>query len=107
MITSLMRSTSLICPSGKSTAASPVRKKPSGIITRAVSSGWVQYPAMTCGPFTHNSPASLHHLLGDGALAIERVGGDDRAVQRQHLQQLWHSGDLIRLSRAREDVRPS
>src|SRR3954469_18938672 len=40
----------------------------------------------------------LHHLLGDGALAIERVGGDDRAVQRQHLQQLWHSGDLFDLS---------
>ena len=40
--------------------------------------------------------ALIDDLLGDGALAIERVGGHDRPFQRQHLQQLRHRGDLVR-----------
>ena len=41
--------------------------------------------------------ALIDDLLGDGALAIERVGGHDRPFQPQHLQQLWHGGYLVRL----------
>ena len=39
----------------------------------------------------------VHDLLRDGALAIERVGGHNGALQRQHLQQFRHCGDLVRL----------
>src|SRR5918996_759245 len=37
---------------------SPDLKKPSGVITLAVSSGRFQYPAMTCGPLMQISPTS-------------------------------------------------
>ena len=39
--------------------------------------------------------ALLDDLLGDRALAVERIGGHDRAFQRQHGQQLRHRGDLV------------
>lgn len=41
--------------------------------------------------------AAIDDLLGDGALAVERVDGHDRALERQHLQQLRHRGDLVGL----------
>ena len=42
--------------------------------------------------------ALFHHLFGDVALAVHRVGGDDGALERQHLQKLGHGGDLVRLA---------
>ena len=41
--------------------------------------------------------ALIDDLLSDRTLAVERIGGHDRAFQRQHLQQLRHRGDLVRL----------
>ena len=41
--------------------------------------------------------ALVADLPGDGALAVERIGGHDRALQREHRQQLRHRGDLVRL----------
>ena len=41
--------------------------------------------------------ALTNDLLCDRALAVERVSGHDRALQRQHLQKLRHGGDLVRL----------
>ena len=40
--------------------------------------------------------ALFDDLFGDRALAIERVDGHDRPLQRQHLQELWHGRDLVR-----------
>ena len=37
------------------------------------------------------------HLCRDGALAVQRVGSDDAAFQRQQFQQLGHCGDLVGL----------
>ena len=48
--------------------------------------------------------ALIDDLLSDRALAVECIGGHDRAFQRQHLQQLRHSGDLVRLG-IRSDLR--
>lgn len=39
----------------------------------------------------------LPDLLGDGVLAVERVGGHDSAFQHQHGQRLWHFRDFVRL----------
>ena len=47
--------------------------------------------------------ALIDDLLSDGALAVERVHGHDRALQRQHRQQFRHRGDLVRL-RIRSDL---
>ena len=41
--------------------------------------------------------ALIDDLLGDGALAIERVGSHDRSFQPQHLQQFRHGGNFVRL----------
>ena len=41
--------------------------------------------------------ALLDNLGGYGALAVERVGGDDAALQRKQFQQLRHGGDLVGL----------
>ena len=41
--------------------------------------------------------ALIDDLLGDVALAVERVDGHDRALEREHLQQLRHRGDLVGL----------
>jgi hypothetical protein len=41
--------------------------------------------------------ALIDDLPGNGTLAVERVGGHDRALQCEHLQKLRHGGDLIRL----------
>ncbi len=39
--------------------------------------------------------ALIGDLGGDRALAVERVRGHDRALQRQHRQQFGHRGDLV------------
>jgi hypothetical protein len=41
--------------------------------------------------------ALIDDLLGNRALTVERVGGHDGTLQRQHLQQLRHRGNLVRL----------
>jgi hypothetical protein len=46
----------------------------------------------------HVVAALLDDLLGDLALAVERVHGNDAALERQHLRQSWYGGDLIGLS---------
>jgi GT2 family glycosyltransferase len=45
----------------------------------------------------HVIAALIDDLLGDGALAVERVGGNDRALQAEHAEQLGHGGDLFSL----------
>ena len=42
--------------------------------------------------------APIHNLLSDRPLAVHRIHGDDRVLQRQHRQQFRHRGDLIRFS---------
>jgi hypothetical protein len=34
-------------------------------------------------------------LFGGGPLAVEGIDGHDRALERQHLEQLGHGGDLV------------
>ena len=46
----------------------------------------------------------IDDLLSDRTLAVQRVGGHDRALQRQHLQQRRHGGDLVGLG-VRGDLR--
>jgi hypothetical protein len=41
--------------------------------------------------------ALIDDLLGDRALAVQRIGRHDGAFQRQHLQQRRHGGDFIGL----------
>ena len=40
--------------------------------------------------------ALIDDLLGDGPLAVQCIGGDDGALQRQHGEQLGHGCDLVR-----------
>src|SRR3954451_8562762 len=42
--------------------------------------------------------ALSHHLGGNGALTVERVGGHDGPFERQQLQQFRHCRDLVRLA---------
>ena len=64
-----------------------VEKQPDIVMQRALISLQSQHVIATLGDY----------LRGDGALAIERVGGHDRALEGDHLQQFWHRGDLVRL----------
>jgi hypothetical protein len=41
--------------------------------------------------------ALIDDLLDGGALAVQRVHGDDGVFQEQHLQQLQHRGDFVGL----------
>ena len=48
--------------------------------------------------------ALIDNPLSDRTLAVERIGGHDRTLQRRHLQQLRYRGDLVRFG-IRGDLR--
>ena len=42
--------------------------------------------------------AEFDHLRRDGALAVQRIDGENAALQRQQFQQLGHRGNLVGLA---------